>query len=733
MNKKIIIPLFALFVSLILINFSQGSPIDLDFTPPDVTANHDPQTPLSNQQVTFTATATDASGISQIQIFVDNELVQTCEIVTLCIYTSDPYSSGEIHEYYASAIDNSANQNQGYSPTYNFFVRGYYYVYNDTVTAGWWYDFAGGRVDYNNQEVVYRGLKSIKTEEIVILDFIFPNSNLNYSKYGALQYAVYADPTNNFGNLTTSIYNGGSYYNSLEPGWNIINVNLPKRINPSPLLGFYIDNEYGNELLYFDEMLFLERNPFIESIPPNLSIDHFPKDINYTNNVTFIANASDASGIQQIQIVVDGVNVKTCNGVTSCSYTQKYMPNTFHTYYAYANDNTEFGGNLARDPPQGDKSFTVNDIIPIEDYSDVLVVINMNSQISEEVGTYFAESREIPDYNIVRVNTRAGALGEEITPEAFNMIRYEIEDHIHNYLLEDKINYIVTTKGFPLKIKPEEDDCNSFTSECASVESELSLILGPYSDLIGEPGRILSPYKYRNSHFSKDAYGIYLVTRLDGYNFEQITDMINKSSSPIQMSDSNKFVFDQDPDWNSITPSLNTNMQTAHNILTSRGYNSFLDTSTVFIVNETNVTGYVSWGSNDHYDHLYTQNAKPGNTWQPGAIAETYVSSSGRTFTYPPVYGQSLIADLIEEGITGAKGYVYEPFADSMADVGVLFDRYTNNYNLAESFYIASPYLSWMDVVVGDPKTSIIPIGQDSGYVPYIPEEEEEIPPIPIG
>jgi hypothetical protein len=40
--------------------------------------------------------------------------------------------------------------------------------------------------------------------------------------------------------------------------------------------------------------------------------------------------------------------------------------------------------------------------------------------------------------------------------------------------------------------------------------------------------------------------------------------------------------------------------------------------------------------------------------------------------------------------------------------VSILFDRYISGYNLAESFFSASQLLSWMDVVVGDPKTSIV-------------------------
>jgi hypothetical protein len=42
-----------------------------------------------------------------------------------------------------------------------------------------------------------------------------------------------------------------------------------------------------------------------------------------------------------------------------------------------------------------------------------------------------------------------------------------------------------------------------------------------------------------------------------------------------------------------------------------------------------------------------------------------------------------------------------------MANAAILFDRYTEGYSVAESYFMASCYLSWMDVVVGDPKSSI--------------------------
>lgn len=105
-----------------------------------------------------------------------------------------------------------------------------------------------------------------------------------------------------------------------------------------------------------------------------------------------------------------------------------------------------------------------------------------------------------------------------------------------------------------------------------------------------------------------------------------------------------------------------------------------------------------------NFDHITFNDINPHNFWVPGSIAETYVSTGGRSFTYGTSYGQSLIADLIRDGVTGIKGYVYEPYLMAIAHPDIIFDRYTDGYNFAESFYMASNLLGWMDVVVGDPK-----------------------------
>jgi hypothetical protein len=107
----------------------------------------------------------------------------------------------------------------------------------------------------------------------------------------------------------------------------------------------------------------------------------------------------------------------------------------------------------------------------------------------------------------------------------------------------------------------------------------------------------------------------------------------------------------------------------------------------------------VSWGSNDGG---YNASVYHSITFAPGAVSETAVSTSGRTLL-PTTGGQSLVADLIAQGTSGVKGYVTEPYLDSMASPTVLFDLYSSGRNLAESYYAASRFVWWKDVVLGDP------------------------------
>ena len=95
---------------------------------------------------------------------------------------------------------------------------------------------------------------------------------------------------------------------------------------------------------------------------------------------------------------------------------------------------------------------------------------------------------------------------------------------------------------------------------------------------------------------------------------------------------------------------------------------------------------------------------RPHLGWINGSIAETAVSTGGRSFEWGTTYGQSLVADLLEDGVSGVKGYVYEPYLTAVSYPSVLLPTYAQGYTMAESYYAANRMLGWMGVVVGDPK-----------------------------
>lgn len=105
-----------------------------------------------------------------------------------------------------------------------------------------------------------------------------------------------------------------------------------------------------------------------------------------------------------------------------------------------------------------------------------------------------------------------------------------------------------------------------------------------------------------------------------------------------------------------------------------------------------------------YLDTMNLRPIRPHNSWIDGSIAETAVSTSGRSFNWGTSYGQSLIADLLEDGVSGAKGYVYEPYLTSVGTPSTLMMMYAKGFNLAESHAAANLQAGWMGVTVGDPK-----------------------------
>jgi uncharacterized protein (TIGR03790 family) len=350
---------------------------------------------------------------------------------------------------------------------------------------------------------------------------------------------------------------------------------------------------------------------------------------------------------------------------------------------------------------------------PVSKYSDTLLVINDNSTISTEVGNYFLAARPtFPTSNVVHIST---VTSESVSSSEYaNHIKSTIETFISTNGLSNTINYVILTKGIPIY--------DSGTSN--SVDSELAWCLGKQIC-----SGTSNPFYNSNTIFSHQAYNMYIVTRLDGYvptndgcivdnstcfsngnDISQITKLIDNSSIsnilPLAtLKSQGLFVLDGGGSYDSLA---NHMLESANQLLMAKGWKTNLDETSTYLTHQQNVLGYWSWGSNADSSPTMPAYAIPGNTYENGAIGETAVSTSARSFGYPPSYGQSLIADWIAEGISGMKGYVSEPSFYAIAHPDILFDHYTSGYNMAESYYAASSDINWKDLVVGDPKMAIV-------------------------
>jgi uncharacterized protein (TIGR03790 family) len=369
-----------------------------------------------------------------------------------------------------------------------------------------------------------------------------------------------------------------------------------------------------------------------------------------------------------------------------------------------------------------------------QDGTNVLLVVNTGSAVSARVAARYVHTRAIPPENVVRLKTDTD---DEITREQYEReIEQPISQWITRQSAEDRILYIVLTKGMPLRIR----GTTGRNGTVASVDSELTLL---YRRLVGVRVPTLGPSSnpyFRDSQSSAEAkpfthadYDVYLVSRLDGFNEADVVGLIGRGSSPTRGGD---FLLDlKGPPAGGVADHW---LRATADALEVAGYKDrvVLESTTGILRDRRNVLGYSSWGSND--SSIRTR--RFGFGFVPGALAAMFVSTDARTLQEPPDgwqpgnardpqsffagSSQSLTGDLIREGVSGVAGHVAEPFLDGTIRPDILFPAYVAGFNLIESFYLAMPYLSWQTVVFGDPLCA--------PFRNKVPPREETVPDLDV-
>ncbi len=174
---------------------------------------------------------------------------------------------------------------------------------------------------------------------------------------------------------------------------------------------------------------------------------------------------------------------------------------------------------------------------------NVALVINDQSAASQRVGDYYAAKRAIPASNVIHIRVADS--------ETIDRIRYgllierPIAEALTRQGLQDRILYLVLTKGIPLRITGSTGESGTVSS----VDSELTLL---YRRMAGATipiaGWIPNPYFLGArpigdaETFTHRRFDIYLVTRLDAFTTDEALALVDRALSP---SREGKIVLDE--------------------------------------------------------------------------------------------------------------------------------------------------------------------------------------------
>ena len=376
---------------------------------PEVSVSHSPASPTTNNPVTFTATATDDSGITEVNIFVDGVKAKSCPSSPCTLVST--YTSAGAHTYFAEAWDQyKANKGRFPSSGTNSFsvteVTDPYQpsppptkpVINSVTETSERFVLISWRGPGNgitgNVARITGNAVSDKGFFSKIGDFFkklfgigATGTNLDsgyryiierrlidsgvVSQIGTVRSSdslIDGVGCNNNGcsYLDESVINGKGYSYVItvirnSDGQNSASDASAITISSAPIIPPTDDSsgtgttEEGNE----DTTPPGDTTPPVDNINPEVSVSHSPASPTTNNPVTFTATATDDSGITEVNIFVDGVKAKSCPS-SPCTLVSTYTSAGAHTYFAEAWD--QYKANKGRFPSSGTNSFSVTGV-----------------------------------------------------------------------------------------------------------------------------------------------------------------------------------------------------------------------------------------------------------------------------------------------------------------------------------------------------------------------------------
>jgi len=327
-------------------------------------------------------------------------------------------------------------------------------------------------------------------------------------------------------------------------------------------------------------------------------------------------------------------------------------------------------------------------VIFAQNYSDVLVITNLDNVGSIEIGEYFANARGISDDRIISISMSQEELIDSV-------LAVEILNEVQNKVLELSnqgvtINYFLTTLGCPHGIIKNANDGLDISLDWALSRGDL------------DQGTIMTP-NFEAGEFNAQDVGFYLVSRIEANSLQGTKGLIDKGTYHL----------------------VNTSKSFAIEYVNGSGDEGLNTTMANFIdgwimANQNELVLNTENGSAP--DLLSQELDLSGLFFLPtGALETIYLENIERVdglaicvnaFGSYPSAESSMDSPLnfLEKNVHAAVGsvdYFYVSNMNRLLDFYKTYYAPNKEYNLAESFYL-NVYVSGKSFTLfGDPKSTI--------------------------
>lgn len=330
------------------------------------------------------------------------------------------------------------------------------------------------------------------------------------------------------------------------------------------------------------------------------------------------------------------------------------------------------------------------------DPSQVLILVNKDTGISSQVAQMYQKARAIPESNVLRLSL---GVNKDMTPEEYWKtaapgVKKALEAN-------PEIRCIVTTSGVPYKVQePEGDPGAAFDSELAAVLREQPgdkkrRQPNPLYMQGGNPFGLTDPRKMQ----------MVFVGRLDGPDLKTITRMVEDAVA-VEKTGLAGPVFGDTRGSDEIggIGVGDVSIRQAIDALAGAGFASTLDMQGASWMKPAGGVGHQAAGAAFYmgwYNYADFQDIFGEQGLARGSIA-WHIASAEAVNIWDRKTGQWCV-HLMDRGAAITIGPAFEPYLQAFPQGGIFVEGLLSGLSVAESYWLASPNVSWAMVLLGDP------------------------------